>query len=231
VHALSTTRGGAGASAPPYDRFNLGAHVGDSAASVALNRARLRDALPGDPLWLDQVHGTAVVDAGSVAARAVPRADAAVARAPGSVLAVLTADCLPVLLCDCKGTVVAVAHAGWRGLAAGVIESAVRAMATPAAGIMAWLGPAIGPRAYEVGSEVAEAFIRADPAASAAFNPKGAGKFLADLYALARQRLARSGVIRVSGGDACTYGDASRFFSFRRDGRTGRMASLIWIED
>lgn len=240
VRALSTTRAGSvpGASLAPFADFNLGAHVGDDSASVAANRARLRELLPAEPLWLDQVHGTRVIAAGAKAepgrngARAgtPPEGDASVVCGPGTVLAVLTADCLPVLLCDRAGSVVAVAHAGWRGLCAGVIENAVRAMGVPAAGVLAWLGPAIGPRAYEVGGDVVAAFTRVDPAAAAAFAPRAAGKFLADLYALARQRLAMVGVTAVSGGDACTYADAARFYSYRRDGRTGRMASLVWIE-
>lgn len=254
VRALTTTRRGfapvtaggiaagpvgtaAGASTGPFADFNLGSHVGDDAGAVAANRARLRRILPGEPLWLDQVHGTAVIDApaawqrGDATRQALPpQADAAVTRAAGTVLAILTADCLPVLLCDRSGSVVAVAHAGWRGLAAGVIESAVRAMAVPVSGIMAWLGPAIGPAAYEVGADVADAFTRSDPGAAAAFAQRPRGKFLADLYALARRRLALLGVEQVWGGDACTYGDPARFYSFRRDGRTGRMASLIWIE-
>lgn len=212
----------------PYADFNLGTHVGDEPGRVAANRAALRRALPAEPLWLSQVHGTRVANADE---NPLPNieADAAVARKPGAVLAIQTADCLPVLLCDRAGSVVAAAHAGWRGLSSGVIENAVRAMGVPAADVIAWLGPAIGPRAYEVGAEVVEAFTRDDPGAAAAFAPKAGGKFLADLYALARRRLARLGVASVSGGDACTYADADRFFSFRRDGRTGRMASLVWL--
>ena len=227
----------AGASAGAFADFNLGSHVGDDAGAVAANRARLRGVLPAEPVWLNQVHGTLVIDvpAASQSGEAVmhavpPEADAAVTRAPGTVLAILTADCLPVLLCDRSGSVVAVAHAGWRGLAAGVIENAVCAMAVPASGIMAWLGPAIGPAAYEVGADVADAFTGNDPGAAAAFAPRAHGMFLADLYALARRRLAQLGVAQVSGGEACTYGDAARFYSHRRDGRTGRMASLIWID-
>jgi YfiH family protein len=163
-----------------------------------------------------------------------PEADAAVARRPGTVCAVLTADCLPLLLCDEEGTVVAAVHAGWRGLSSGVIEQTLRAMARPSAALLAFLGPAIGPAAYEVGAEVREAFVAADPAggaqAEAAFTPGKPGKYYADLYALARGRLARSGVLRVYGGGYCTYTDRDRFFSYRRDGPTGRMASLIWME-
>jgi YfiH family protein len=157
-------------------------------------------------------------------------ADAAFARRPGAVCAVLTADCLPVLLCDDAGTVVAAAHAGWRGLCAGVIERTLRAMDRPPAGLLAYLGPAIGPAAYEVGAEVRQAFLAADPKSETAFAPGASGKFYADLYALARQRLARSGVVRIYGGSYCTYTERERFFSYRRDGATGRMASLIWME-
>jgi len=249
VRALVTTRGAigdaahvtadvtadGGASSGRYASFNLGVHVGDEAAAVAANRARLRALLPAEPLWLSQVHGTQVADADAIFATAgvpnkPPEADAAVAREPGSVLAILTADCLPVLLCDRQGSVVAAAHAGWRGLAEGVLESAVRAMDVPAAGILAWLGPAIGPQAYEVGGDVVEAFVRRDPAAEQAFSPRAGGKFFADLYALARQRLAAAGVRAVSGGGACTYSEPTRYFSYRRDGMTGRMASLVWME-
>lgn len=228
-----------GASGGRYASFNLGAHVGDAAAAVAANRALLRTQLPAEPLWLSQVHGTQVADADAIhgaaglagAPVAPPEADAAVARTPGAVLAILTADCLPVLLCDRQGSVIAAAHAGWRGLAEGVLESAVSAMAVPAAGILAWLGPAIGPRAYEVGADVVDAFVRRNPAAEQAFTPRVGGKFLADLYALARQRLAATGVLAVSGGEACTFTEAARYFSYRRDGVTGRMASLVWIEE
>lgn len=246
VRALTTTRLGVGSTANAvagpmgaehgaYAAFNLGSHVGDDASLVAGNRARLRAVLPAEPVWLDQVHGNTVIDApgavsSGVASDAAPEADAAVTRASGTVLAILSADCLPVLLCDRAGTVVAVAHAGWRGLAAGVIENAVRAMAVPVPGVMAWLGPAIGPRAYEVGADVVEAFTHDDPGAASAFVARPQGKFLADLYALARRRLSKLGVLQVWGGEACTYSEPARFYSFRRDGRTGRMASLIWME-
>ena len=227
VRALSTTRAG-GVGAAPFDSFNLGTHVGDDPAVVAANRARLRAALPAEPRWLNQVHGTAVVDLASYAG--VPDADASVSRRPGAVCVVMTADCLPVLLCDRAGTVVGAAHAGWRGLQGGVVEAAVRAMGVPAADVIAWLGPAIGPDAFEVGDEVRAAFVADDPAAAAAFRPAGpAGKWLANLYLLARLRLAALGVASVHGGDACTVTDAARFFSYRRDGRTGRMASLVWL--
>ncbi|MDP2783975.1 MAG: peptidoglycan editing factor PgeF, partial [Sulfurimicrobium sp.] len=161
----------------------------------------------------------------------VPEADGSVARQPGVVCAVLTADCLPVLLCDRAGTVVAAVHAGWRGLADGVIEAAVKELAVEAGEILAWLGPAIGPRAFEVGGEVRQIFMAHDPAAELAFMPSASeGKWLADIYLLARQRLARIGVKQVYGGEYCTFAEMERFFSYRRDGATGRMASLVWLE-
>lgn len=228
VRALFTTRLG-GVSVAPYDSFNLGSHVGDDPRHVDENRRRLRELLPAEPLWLEQVHGTAV--ARGPAAGGVPCADAAVSRRPGEVCVVLTADCLPVLFCDAQGSTVAAAHAGWRGLAAGVLENTLAAMQVPPAQVLAWLGPAIGPQRFEVGEEVREVFVAGDPAASAAFAAGAAsGKWLADLYALARLRLRRAGVASIHGGDACTAGESERFFSFRRDGRTGRQASLVWIE-
>lgn len=226
VRALTTTRAG-GVSVGRYASLNLGDHVGDDPAAVAQNRAVLRASLPAEPLWLNQVHGIAVARVGE--ATGVPEADAAVAREPGAVCAVMTADCLPVLLCDRRGTVVGAAHAGWRGLAAGVIEATVAAMAIDPAGLMAWLGPAIGPQAFEVGDEVRETFMQHDPAAGQAFAPHGEGKWLADIYLLARQRLAALGVTDVFGGDFCTFSDSARFYSYRRDGATGRMATLIWL--
>lgn len=225
VHALVSTRAG-GASRPPYASLNLGDHVGDDPAAVALNRRRLRAFLPDEPKWLVQVHGTAVAQADQL--QGPVEADAAVAFMPGTVCAVLTADCLPVLFCDRGGTRVAAAHAGWRGLAAGVLAASVAAMRCDAAEVLAWLGPAIGPQAFEVGEEVREAFVRDLPAAAAAFLPGQPGKWLADIYQLARLRLARAGVREVYGGGLCTYADQARFYSYRRDGATGRMASLIW---
>lgn len=227
VRALVTTRAG-GVSTDPWAGLNLGDHVGDDPAAVAENRRHLRAYLPAEPLWLRQVHGTRCVDA----AWAAPdtEADASFARRPDIVCAVLTADCLPVLLCDATGTVVAAAHAGWRGLAAGVIEATVRAMDVPGDRLVAWLGPAIGPKHFEVGGEVRAAFMAHDPAATAAFVARPDGKWLCDIYRLARQRLAALGVRRVAGADFCTVRDAARFFSYRRDGVTGRLASLIWME-
>ena len=227
VRALITTRAG-GASRGAYAGLNLGMRSGDAAADVARNRASLRQWLPDEPLWLRQVHGTRVVEADS--AEANPEADAAFARRPGRVCAALSADCLPLLLCDEQGTTVAAVHAGWRGLCSGVIEQALRAMERPPQALLAYLGPAIGPEAYEVGAELRQAFVAADAESAAAFAPGKPGKFYADLYALARRRLARSGVARVYGGGYCTYTERERFYSYRRDGATGRMASLIWME-
>lgn len=235
VQARVTTRRG-GVSAAPYASFNLGDHVGDGAAAVAENRSILREVLPAEPLWLKQVHGSGIVTADQ--AVGVPEADGSVTRQAGCVCAVLTADCLPVLFCDRRGTVVAAAHAGWRGLADGVLEAAVAAMAAEPGEILAWLGPAIGPQAFEVGEEVRQIFMVHDPAAALAFTPSSltpqpvgsSPKWLADIYLLARQRLARVGVRQVFGGDFCTHTDAERFYSYRRDGATGRMASLIWLD-
>ncbi|MDP2811352.1 MAG: peptidoglycan editing factor PgeF [Rhodocyclaceae bacterium] len=227
VRSLQTLRG-AGCSLAPWDSFNLGDHVGDDPAHVEANRAALRDHLPAEPAWLKQVHGIATVNPKK--SPKMKEADAALTRDPGTVCAVMTADCLPVLFCDRAGTVVAAAHAGWRGLAGGVLESAIAAMAVPAGELLAWLGPAIGPSAFEVGDEVRAAFLADDPAAAEAFVPHGAGKWLADIYALARRRLQRAGVDAIYGGNFCTFSEPERFFSYRRDGVTGRMASLIWLE-
>ncbi|MBK1731715.1 peptidoglycan editing factor PgeF [Thiococcus pfennigii] len=227
VRALATTRLG-GVSLGPYRGLNLADHVGDDPAAVARNRALLagQAGLPAEPDWLHQVHGCTVATAGT--AEACAEADAIVAERPGLVCAVLTADCLPVLLCDRAGERVAAVHAGWRGLAGGVLEAAIARLGGPPEQVLAWLGPAIGPRAFEVGPEVRACFIAADPAAAQAFRPRPPDRWLADLYGLARQRLARAGVTRVWGGEYCTYGDAGRFFSYRRDGTCGRMATLIW---
>ncbi len=223
VWALTTTRLG-GVSPAPYDSLNLGDHVGDAPQAVAENRRILREVLPSEPRWLSQVHGCSVADAGE---SGPCEADAAIALEPGRVCAVLTADCLPVLLCDKAGTRVAAVHAGWRGLADGVLEATVARMAGDE--LMAWLGPAIGPDAFEVGDEVREAFLERDPGAEAAFQPSPQGRWLADLYTLARRRLAAAGVGAVYGGGLCTYTDSERFYSYRRDGVTGRIASLIWL--
>lgn len=225
VRAMMTTRR-TGASSAPFNAFNLAAHVGDDPAAVAANRTALRRHLPAEPLWLNQVHGTAVAEAARDTAGCT--GDAAIADQSGQVCAVLTADCLPVLFCDRAGTVVAAAHAGWRGLAAGVLETTVARMRRPPGQILAWLGAAIGPAAFEVGPEVRTAFVARHPAAASAFIPR-ADRFFADLYALARIRLAAAGVTGIHGGGLCTYNDTTRFYSYRREGQTGRMASLIWM--
>lgn len=246
VRSLVTTRQG-GVSKVPYDSFNLGDHVGDDPDAVAANRAILREFVPSEPVWLRQVHDIQIADADhaigvSLSPYSLPQgerdagslrepcitADGSVARKPGRVSAVLTADCLPVLFCDRAGTVVASAHAGWRGLAGGVLEAAVQAMAVPPEQILAWLGPAIGSRAFEVGAEVRDAFTALIPEARQAFAPHAEGKWLADIYLLARQRLEKCSVRQIYGGDFCTFTDVERFYSYRRDGVTGRMASLVW---
>jgi len=227
VKALMTTRVG-GVSAPPYSSLNLGQRVNDDAAAVARNRAILRGWLPSEPGWLAQVHGNRVVEA---AAAQAAEADAVVARAADQVCAIMVADCLPVLLADRDGRVVAAAHAGWRGLAAGVVENAVRSMAVDPARVMAWLGPAIGPGAFEVGPDVRDAFLAADAGAASAFVAAKPGKWLADLFALARRRLHAAGVREIHGGGLCTVSDAARFYSHRRDKVTGRMAALVWLAD
>jgi hypothetical protein len=226
---LSTLRGG-GCSAGPYVSLNLAAHVGDDAACVRENRRRLREAagLPGEPLWLEQVHGTGVV--AHDGRDGTPRADAAIAVAPGLVCAVMTADCLPVVLAHRSGSSVGVVHAGWRGLAAGVVEATIAALACPARELLAWLGPAIGPGAFEVGVEVREAFASRMPALAECFAVNERGRLQANLYELARRQLAAAGVDSVYGGGWCTASDTQRFFSFRRDGTTGRMATLAWLE-
>lgn len=234
VRALCSTRLG-GVSRAPWDSLNLGDHVGDRLEHVECNRAllaRVAGVEASRIAWLNQVHGTDVIEIeASFTGKPKPDADAAYTRTPGMVCAILTADCLPVLLCDCDGTVVGTAHAGWRSLAGGVVENLVEAMDVPPERLMAWLGPAIGPAAFEVGPEVREAFVADDPDADGAFTASGVrpGHYLADIYLLARQRLSRSGVNVISGGGYCTVQDVPRFFSYRRDGRTGRMASLIWL--
>lgn len=247
VRALTTLRHGAGASMLPFDRFNLGNarnDAGDDPICVAANRAEftLRAGLPSAPHWLRQVHGTGVLrvddalpegDATAERRRmeAEPEADAAVTSVAGAVLAVLTADCLPVVFAARDGREVGVAHAGWRGLAAGVLEATIDAMRAPADGLVAWLGPAAGPDAYEVGEEVRAAFTDRDADAASAFAATRAGHWHVDLYALARRRLRAAGIAEVDihGGDLCTISDAKRFFSHRRDARTGRMATVAWL--
>ena len=229
VRACTTTRSG-GVSEGSYASLNLAEHVGDDPARVTENRRRLLEVspLPAAPLWLRQVHGVTVVDAATV--RAGCQADASFVTHPGIACVVLTADCLPLLLCDSGGTRVAAVHAGWRGLLGGIIENCVRCLDCPGSRLFAWLGPAIGSKAFEVGDEVRDAFIAEDPQAAAAFGPSSEGKWLADIYELAKQRLARVHVTRVFGGNWCTVSDSERFYSYRRDGVTGRMASLIWLE-
>lgn len=226
VHAFMTTRDG-GVSIGHYAGLNLGDHTGDDAGAVAQNRARLRELLPADPCWLTQVHGNTVCRADDPADSRV--ADACIAWRPNVVCTVLTADCLPVLLCDKRGEVVAAAHAGWRGLAGGVLEAAVAALGVAPQGVLAWLGAAIGPDAFQVGEEVREAFVADLPACAQAFAVDSLpGKWRADIYQIARLRLARAGVTEVYGGGLCTVTDAQRFYSYRRDRATGRMASCIW---
>jgi polyphenol oxidase len=232
VRALSTTRDG-GLSQGAFAGLNLGAHVGDDAALVEANRGLLQQAagIPGRLNWLNQVHGTQVHPV-SDETLGTPEADAACAHEAGLACIVMTADCLPVLLCDRAGTLVAAAHAGWRGLQNGVLEASIKAMGCKPAEILAWLGPAIGPSAFEVGGEVRDAFLAEQAEAVATFIPSvNEGKWLADIYQLARLRLARAGVSAVYGGEHCTFSDRERFYSYRRDGQTGRMASLIWLAE
>lgn len=234
VRAGTSRRDGPGVSPPPFDRFNLGLRCGDDPANARANRERLAGllSLPSAPAWLEQVHGVAVarVDAPPAPGAPEPVADAAVTSARGVVLAVLTADCLPVVFASDEGGELGVAHAGWRGLAAGVLEATVAAMHAPPARLRAWLGPAAGPAAYEIGSEVFEVFTRGDPGAATAFVPTRPGHWRVDLFALARRRLAAAGVARVHGGGLCTISDAARFYSHRRDGRSGRLATLAWMD-
>ena len=226
IRAASSLRSG-GRSVGKYGALNLGDLVGDEAASVAANRAQLQQtlALPSTPLWLTQVHGSRAIDAANSTAGA--EADASFTIRPGVVSAVLTADCLPLLLCDKTGTAVAAVHAGWRGLVAGVIESTIAAMGEGRE-LMAWLGPAIGAQCFEVGAEVRAAFVARDAAATEAFLPARAGHWYADLYRLAEITLEKQGVRDVYGGEWCTVSSPEHFYSYRRDGVTGRMATLIW---
>ena len=230
VHAAVTTRDGPGVSSGPYARFNLGLRSGDSAEAVASNRDALRHALdlPAAPRWLRQVHGTTVAELGPLPGADEPQADAAVTHLPGAVLAILTADCLPVLFCSEDGARVGAAHAGWRGLAAGVLEATLDALAVPPARVLAWLGPCIGAASYEVGEEVRAAFVDRESAAAACFEATRPGHWQCDLAGLARRRLSAAGLTRIHGGGFDTRADA-RFYSYRRDGaQSGRFASLIW---
>ena len=230
VKALQTTRSG-GVSIAPFASLNFGAHVGDDPIAVAKNRQLLSPYLPSEPVWVNQVHGVEVIDA--AASSCLQNADASFTTKPNVVCVTMTADCLPVLLCDKKGSVVAAVHAGWRGLCDGVIEAAVAKMQVPASEILVWLGPAIGPNAFEVGNDVREQFIAKDSQAELAFKPQG-NKWLCNMYLIASQRLNAKGVTGIYGAgindDFCTYSDEARFFSFRRDNVTGRMASMIWLE-
>lgn len=225
VRACVTTRAG-GASQAPFDSFNLGAHVQDDAQAVASNRRQLTDTLQVQPAWLSQVHGVNVVQADPAR---VDEADASWTAIPGVACTIMTADCLPALFCDRAGTRVAAAHAGWRGLAAGVLEATADSLAVAPGEVLVWLGPAIGQPSFEVGGEVREAFVSSHPQTAAAFIPSiNAGRFMADIYALARLRLAAHGIDAVYGGGLDTYTD-TRFFSYRRSARTGRFASLVWL--
>lgn len=238
VRALITTRVG-GVSRGPYgalphgrDGMNIGFGSGDDVNDVAANRALLQANLPAEPRWLNQVHGAIVTDAAYVESNAAAAADAAFTDAPNVVCAVSIADCMPVLLTDTSGRCVGVAHAGWRGVASGVIQATVRAMharlGNADAEMIAYLGPAIGPLHFEVGADVLDAMQKHLPAAERAFKPHSAGKYLADLFELGRQALEQVGVSRVYGGEDCTYSDPARFYSFRRDRVTGRHAAVIW---
>ena len=230
VRAAFTLRTG-GVSAAPFDSLNFGAHVGDTAAAVAENRRRVcaRLSLPAEPAWLEQVHGTRVANL-DVSGDADAPADAVITRRAGVVCAVQVADCMPVLLAARDASAVAVAHAGWRGLAAGVLEATVAQLGVAAGELVAWLGPAISVQHFEVGAEVRAAFLAADPGASVAFGPNARGRWQCDLVVLAQRRLNALGVTEVSGGSWCTYADPARFFSFRRDGRCGRSAALVWLQ-
>ena len=230
VHAAFTTRDG-GASRAPWDTFNLAAHVGDEAAAVATNRAQLVAglALPSPPGWLNQVHGIDVVDLDARPPDAAPpTGDASVATAPGRVCVIMVADCLPVLFASQDGQRIGAAHAGWRGLAGGVLEATVRALGTDPGTLLAWMGPAISREHFEVGADVRDAFLGPDAGAEPYFVPNARGRWQADLVGLARRRLERLGIRSIAGGEWCTHADRARFYSYRRDGGGGRMAALIW---
>ncbi|BAW80963.1 hypothetical conserved protein [Candidatus Nitrosoglobus terrae] len=229
IRAYTTTRNG-GVSCPPYDSFNLADHVGDRTDKVQENRKILAKslALPSEPVWLEQVHGNNIIDA----AHGIGQGDASIAHKPDIVCGVLTADCLPLLLCNQQGTRVAAVHAGWRGLAAGIIERIIKALDISSEHLLAWMGPAIGPTAFEVGSEVKQIFIHQDSRNTVAFSalsPLSQGRWLADIYQLARLALTKLGIRYIYGGHYCTMTESKRFYSYRRDGETGRMATLIWL--
>jgi YfiH family protein len=230
VRAFFTTRAG-GVSSGSYASFNLGAFTDDDRASVSANRAKLRGVLPEEPRWLQQVHGARVIDADTLVD--TPQADACFARQRRTVCAILVADCLPILFCDRSGTVVAAAHAGWRGLAAAVIENTVAAITRNGVkprDLLAWIGPGIGPTAFEVGDDVYHAYTQQDSDCVTAFQRRNPGKWLADLPLLARRALQRSHVRHIYGGELCTYTQSERFYSYRRDRTTGRMGAFIWLE-
>lgn len=233
VRAVSSTRLD-GASQIPFASFNLGDHVGDVASTVAQNRQHFQTLakMPANPVWLQQVHGTVVAKLDDISSYSlsVPIADAAYSQQLGKVCVVMTADCLPLLICDKAGQQVAAVHAGWRGLAAGVIEQTLQHFTAKPADLLVWLGPAIGAQAFEVGAEVRAAFVSQHAAAAAAFQACAPEKYLADIYLLARIRLAHYGISAIYGGEYCTYQQAEQFFSYRRDGQTGRMASAIWLD-
>ncbi|NRA52913.1 MAG: peptidoglycan editing factor PgeF [Gammaproteobacteria bacterium] len=229
IKAFTTIRDG-GASGTPFVSNNFGQHVGDNPEAVAANRALLRQQLPSEPLWLEQVHSTIIVNGDKTNSTAViPTADGAITQVANRVMAVMTADCLPLLICDSRGQQVAAVHAGWRGLANGIIEQSVAKFKVAPQDLMVWLGPAIGANAFEVGQDVVDCFVKKRPQDLECFTSVGE-KYLANLYQLARARLADLGIKQVSGGDYCTYTQQELFFSYRRDGQTGRMVSLIWIE-
>jgi len=233
VHAAVTTRHGPGVSAPPFERFNLGLRSGDAVDAVVANRGALQQALalPAAPRWLRQVHGTTVADLGPLPSPEEPQADAAVSHLPGTVLSILTADCLPVLFCAADGSEIGAAHAGWRGLVGGVLEATLAQLHSPQERLLVWLGPCIGAASYEVGDEVRTAFVDRDAAAAGCFVPTRPGHWHCDLAALARQRLTAAGINRIHGCGLDTLTDP-RFYSYRREGaRSGRLASLIWLAD
>jgi hypothetical protein len=232
VRAAMTLRSG-GISVAPFDTLNLGTHVGDDPSAVHENRRRVLESLqlPSEPAWLEQVHGTTVINLDEAQSNTPPRADAAVARTPSRVCVIQVADCMPVLFAARNGSVIGAAHAGWRGLANGVLEATITAMKYDPTDLLVWLGPAIGPAHFEVGDDVRDAFLAAGgprPRIESAFTRNARQRWQCDLYALARLRLEAQGISEISGGQWCTYTESSRFFSYRRDGRCGRMAALIW---
>ncbi len=226
IHAIQTTRNG-GVSDGPYASLNLAGHVGDATKSIRMNREMLRSFLPSDPVWLKQTHSSICINAFEAGINV--EADASFTNSMNVVCVVMTADCLPVLLCSRLGNEVAAIHAGWKGLLNGVIESTINQMQTNPSNLLAWLGPAIGPQSFEVGNDVRDAYIELDSGAKAAFVEFSENKWLADLYKLATIRLRAKGISQIYGGEYCTFKDKEHFFSYRREGNTGRMASLIWI--